>query len=806
MNWTKRVGKWLMVGSVIGGTLVSVGCLARPVGTQPPTTKVNFTSTLAQPRVDKVDLLFMIDNSASMADKQEILSEAVPSLLKALLQPKCIDEKGAQVDNKTAIPDGTEANNYNCPPGSEPEFAPVTDMHIGIISSSLGSFGGDICLDDSTHNNNDRAYLLNRVKGEGPVQEAAPSNFLSWFPTNDENADQKRHPKPPTTPITDLDALSTNFQKLVGGVEQKGCGLEAQLESFYRFLIQPDPWKMVTVSDGKASLGNDIDVELLKQRADFLREDSLVAIIELTDEDDSSADPLSVGGQGWGFMTYFFPGNTTVFRSGETGTTAFRATSACQTNPAADGKDGKVACTSCGLAGCNDPSCRLIKEDPECQKNGGYYGPTEDSVNVRFHHMKQRFGVDPQYPVKRYIDGLRNPRVPDRSTEHTVNGKSVSGYIGTPKCTNPLFAKNLPREAGQEICTLARSNRTPDRVFFAVVGGVPNELLHFDATDRDKRRITKDDWNKILGKDPLNFNYEDIDPHMIQSVSARPGVPPPSDTRGDNGDPRDPVGRDWNTGADDKVGANDLQYACTFDLPTKRICTDGDASCDCQPKQKTNPPLCGPNPGEQIKAKAYPTTREFMVVRALGDQGVIASLCPISLKDKSDPTYGYNPAVTSIVDRLKDALTPQCLPQRLTRDVTSTDPNDKDKVPCLVLVQLGEVTDSCGDSGLAPPAPEILAKFLEEKKAESGDIKNGGTDLTKLPVCEVPQLVVPAGETCKKDGRMGWCYVENGNGKTPARLCPQALVFSKATGALAGAQFSLQCIQQFSAEAGSPSR
>ena len=68
MNWTKRVGKWLVVGSVIGGTLVSVGCLTRPVGTQPPTTKVNFTSTVSQQQVDKVDLLFMIDNSASNVD------------------------------------------------------------------------------------------------------------------------------------------------------------------------------------------------------------------------------------------------------------------------------------------------------------------------------------------------------------------------------------------------------------------------------------------------------------------------------------------------------------------------------------------------------------------------------------------------------------------------------------------------------------------------------------------------------------------------------------------------------------------
>ncbi len=785
MNWTKRLGKWLVVSAVGGGTCVSVGCLSRPVGTEPPSTKVNFTKTVSQQQVDKVDLLFVIDNSASMGDKQEILADAVPTLLRGLLQPKCVDLNGQQVDGKSADPNGNQGNRYGCPANSEPEFRPVTDMHIGIVSSSLGGLAGDVCAD--TGRQNDKGHLLNLVKGGAPVAEASPSNFLSWYPSNDENKDLVRHPAPPTTPILDLTTLEARFKSLVTGVEQTGCGLEAQLESFYRFLIQPDPWVRVTTSGDRATLGpdNEVDVELLNQRADFLREDSLVAIIELTDEDDSSADPLSLGGQGFAFMSTKFPGSS-VFRSDGTSTTAPRATSACQTDP------GSPDCDSCALA-------KNRATDPECQLNGGYYGPTEDSLNVRFHQMKRRFGRDPQYPIQRYVDGLTKPRVPNRASEHIVKPGDIGPYVlpSAPTCTNPLFAKALPRDETdpKRLCDLKRSTRDPSLIFFAVVGGVPNTLLHFDPNDAEKSVINEQDWVKILGRDPSRYDYEGIDPHMIQSTRPREGIPGPA-TAG-NGNPSDPVGRDWDT-ADD-----DLQYACTFDLPTPRECAGKGDSCDCDGKKK--PPLCDPAKATtQIKAKAYPTTREFMVVRALKDQGIIASLCPIQLNaaDKNSPTYGYNPAVKSIIDRLKNALTVQCLPQALTRDTASTDPNDKDKVPCLVLAQLAEGTQAtaCDPAkGLKQPAPEILSKFLEAQKAASGNVAAGGEDLSKRPVCELAQLVTPPGESCQKSPEYGWCYVENGNGKSPAgKKCTQALLFSESTGALAGANFSLQCIQQFS--------
>src|SRR5262249_13329906 len=139
-KWLFVGGAWTATALVLGAA--GAGCLTRPVGQQPPTTKVNFTSTISQAAVDKVDLLFAIDNSASMGDKQAILQQAVPNLLDGLLHPHCVDTDGNHANpDKQADPTGTKDTHYGCPQGYDPEFKPVTDMHIGVVSSSLGNFG-----------------------------------------------------------------------------------------------------------------------------------------------------------------------------------------------------------------------------------------------------------------------------------------------------------------------------------------------------------------------------------------------------------------------------------------------------------------------------------------------------------------------------------------------------------------------------------------------------------------------------------------------------------------------------------------
>ena len=122
--------------------------------------------------------------------------------------------------------------------------------------------------------------------------------------------------------------------------------------------------------------------------------------------------------------------------------------------------------------------------------------------------LKQRYGVDPQFPVSRYYNGLKSYTVPNRDGEiydgvgsdgkpnNTYNYQS--GRAGS--CTNPLFAQNLPTDGGQELCKLTRGPRTPDLVFYAAITGVPWQLLS-DRSDEERLAVRPVDPERSLEAD-----------------------------------------------------------------------------------------------------------------------------------------------------------------------------------------------------------------------------------------------------------------------------------------------------------------
>lgn len=747
--------------SIHGGTLLicaaSAACLTRPVAMSEPTTKSTFTEARKQQAVDKIDLLLAIDNSASMKDKQAFLAAAVPKLVERLVTPNCVIVSGDGSVTVTGVAVLAASGDGECTLGT-PEFKPITDIHVGIVSSSLGNFGATEKADTSCSkaNADDHAQLLARGSERFADQDKLEGgNFLAWFPTVESNQGHEQ-PQRPYADRSNPGELSAAFADLVRGVSDQGCGLEAQLESMYQFLIAPQPWSSIVVNaQGRASYEG-INARVLQQRSDFLRPDSLVAVIMLTDEDDSSVDPLSVGGQGHLFMNNNFPQNADVgalTRRGNNTTPAARGTSVCATDPASP------ECTSCAFGG--------------CAADATYYGD-EDQMNVRFFDMKRRFGVDPQYPIARYVRGLTTAAVPSRDAEH---GPNYGPYdTQAADCTNPLFAgTKLPTDPNdmQALCTIAgEARRDPSLVFFALVGGVPNDLVTGEARAASGE-LTTPAWARILGSDPANYKdraEDGKDVRMVQSISARSErrTSAPDDT------PNDTLNqnfRDWNT------QGNDLQYACTFPLPTPTLAEN---SLDCV--AGSDAPLCAEGTGarDQIRAKAYPTIREAWLVRDLGSQGVLTSLCPQNSTNQDSPDYGYAPAVNEIVDRLKNAITSACVPRALQREANG-------KVPCLMLELMPPDSPDCTSEplqrGRTKPDERIVAQ-LKKQFDIAADRR----------VCQLTQdTSADTNEACQQ-GAGGWCYLE---GEAAGR-CEQQIVFNDGVLSKAkGSRVYLQCINQY---------
>lgn len=490
----------------------------------------------------KIDVLFVTDDSGSMDSKSALLGPHVGALLRSI--------------------------------------GPNHDVHVGVITSSLTSEGlFSVCGDDASVARNAKLY-------SGGLASAS-AGFLAYD----------------GTPAA-LDGFVDDAETLISNVGDGGCGLEASLESAYRFLVQPDPWKSVALDEEHKASYVGVDGELLAQRAAFLRPDSLVLVVLVTDEDDASLDPRAYGGRAYAFGgLYPLP----------------RATSACATDPASPG------CSSCAF--------ESAKDDPNCA-DGGLYTPADDDLNVRFSNMKRRFGIDPRFPLSRYVAGFSDARVPNRDAEHPAPDPAATtaehGYTQTGACTNPLFAATLPASENDELCQLPLGARSRDLVVFATLAGVPEALTGASP-----------DWTAVLGTDPGNDDYTGIDPHMLPSIEPRAGLAAPGPL-GDNGP--DPIhGREWLT------KGHDLQYACTFALPSAEPAAEG---TDCNmPIGETilTPPVCNVS-GEQTRGKAFPSIRPLALAKALGGRAVAASVCAAD----SD----YTAQMTRIADFVRPRLTP----------------------------------------------------------------------------------------------------------------------------------------------------
>jgi hypothetical protein len=489
---------------------------------------------------DKVDLLLVVDNSSSMSDKQGELAKRIPELVSALTNPPA-------GSGRTAI----------------------GDLHVGVITSSLGSHGTSACDPTTTNiHNNDHGHLLPR--GDATCAGAVTASALSWTFDPAGTASFEG--------VAGVDGVQAATACVVASAKDDGCGYEETLESMYHFLIDPAPYLTAEVkctfgATGDACGSNKIEVrgtdsELLAERKAFLRPDSVVQIVVLSDENDFSLKPAQLNWLPWGYGAGQMQ----------------RGWKACETVP--DDFEPETGaeyaalhstykCFSC-FENTADPNCSVPW--PKVKLNSD-----TDGRALRGFHQINRYGYSFLWGRQRYVDGL---------TKSTVPGIDSSGaLVGMP---NPLFAGGRP----------------PGNVFLAVIVGVP-PLLVGDASGAP-RPLSGADWERIASADLAKR-----DPHMIESIAPRTAY-------GVTKFAGDRTVDSVNGGDRDIPDGDDLQYACIG----PRATTTATPECSGPSPAVTNP-MCGPG-GTQPYYKAYPGLRHLRIAHDFGANALVGSICNAS--------------------------------------------------------------------------------------------------------------------------------------------------------------------------------
>jgi len=640
-----------------------------------------------------IDVLFMVGNWRRLGEEQALLAEAVPQLLTQLLRPNCISESGEKLGVSELTPSGV-----SCAEG-KPEFKPVNDVHIGVIASSLGDHGtygqctpgADTYFQDANgqpiyamDDVNDKAHLMGTLARGAQVLAVDPAfiqsnsirldplGFLAWGGPSSRNAAAPSN--------ADLDAANAGFADMVAAAQTNGCGLEAQLESWFRFLVDPVPpiLPIAKPDSNSQTHRTGSDDALLAQRASFLRSNSLLAIVMLSDENDFSVRDEDVGWVGMEFGTSITTGSPM-----------------CAKSP------NDPCCYSCTVS--TPPSgCEACPSVAHSEDDGPY------QVALRGYHQKRRFGYEFLYPVSRYYVGLMHQELcPDQTFGDMDCDCTFARSIGS-KCDpgkrrmpNPLFSHvigtNNQGQAVQSLDSASPLRKNSSTIMLGAIVGVPWQALTTPESQADGAvleyipttdpRYTAEHgiWQRIYGDDNANIVPED--PHMIESPAPRDGIAGP-----DSAPWADPGNsHEYNS------GRFDLQNACIAPLKAPRPCecdrTDTTFNnCFLQhpnyccsltfsadavggPGGSWNLPMCqNPDTGlyENIQRydQAYPGVREIAVLHDFGfgpttykDRGgtgnaVVASICAkdVSTADTTWPGYGYNPVMNALMGRIKEHL------------------------------------------------------------------------------------------------------------------------------------------------------
>ncbi|HMI91072.1 MAG TPA: hypothetical protein VK509_06890 [Polyangiales bacterium] len=237
----------LNTGNTTGAGNVDDGPADQPDREQPerdtPKPSAATDSCAVPVKTDKLDLLFMVDNSGSMAQEQSALREQFPKLISVLTSGNWGDDR--------------------------PSFPPINDLHLAVVSSDLGLVGiSDI---DKCQGLGDDGVMQNEPRLAGCA--SAYPRFLTY-----------------TAGLNSYQDVANDFA-CIAMLGTDGCGFEQPLETTLKSLWPgaDDRIKFLGDSNNFGNLGHGDS-----ENQGFLRSDpenglSVVAVVLVTDEDDCSS-------------------------------------------------------------------------------------------------------------------------------------------------------------------------------------------------------------------------------------------------------------------------------------------------------------------------------------------------------------------------------------------------------------------------------------------------------------------------------------------------------------------------------------
>lgn len=242
----KRNRTWL----VPAAALAMMGCPDEELAPLEPCTVSGVSERITQSGSDQLDLLFVMDDSGSMREEQQKLQVQLERLVR-ILTTGDLNQDGDNSD--------------------EGDFEPVGSLHLGVISTDMGTYGvrDAPAPNDSCNDEGDDGRLLKNV--------GAPRAMDAECMGLETEAYQVFEPEDGADVGAEADRVATEFG-CVAIRGTGGCGLEQQLEAMLKAVTPEDSEIEFVEGKGRGTGSND----------GFVRDDAVLAIIHVSDEEDCS--------------------------------------------------------------------------------------------------------------------------------------------------------------------------------------------------------------------------------------------------------------------------------------------------------------------------------------------------------------------------------------------------------------------------------------------------------------------------------------------------------------------------------------